>query len=291
MNAIGRELPAGRFVDIHCHVLPELDDGPATAADADAMLRLAAAAGTSDIIATPHANSRFRFEPERVTAAIGEVAAASGGIPRIHPGCEVHLSAENVHEVLERPFRYTLNGRQYLLTELPEMFLSPVIDEILARLRALGLVPVVAHPERNRFLNAERVERWVDSGCLTQVTAGSLLGDFGSTAQGAAAGLLRRGLVHFVASDGHDTSSRPPVLGDAYHWVAAECGGETAEVLFMANPAAVIAGGEPVRPPRGTVSHPSVWHRLCAAWTSARSTAAGHRRVRSSGASRRAKLS
>src|SRR5579864_6169343 len=232
------------MVDIHRHILAGLDDGPESLEESITMLQMAAESGTTDIVATPHANPRYTYDPEIVDSKIAELQAASASDVRIHRGCDFHLYYENIQQALLQPARYTINGKRYLLVEFSEVTILKSAGEIFGRMQDAGITPVVTHPERNALLarNLDQVGRWVEAGCRVQVTAQSLFGRFGRKATAAAAKLMRRGLVHFIASDAHDAMDRPPVLAEAYRHVADEYGGPCAEVLFVTNPRAVLAG-------------------------------------------------
>ncbi len=210
------------------------------------MLRIAADSGTTDIVATPHANSEFPFQPEVVNRIFAELQEAAIGIVKVHLGCDFHVQFENVQDALQNPTKYTINHGPYLMVELPEVMNLPVIRDILSRLQNVGIVPVITHPERNTHLQGLRdsaeLARWVDEGTLLQVTGQSLLGRFGNLAQRSAAGLMKHDLVHFVASDAHDTKDRTPRLAEAFVWVQSHYGRLRAERLFTLNPAAAVAG-------------------------------------------------
>jgi len=232
------------MIDIHSHILPGLDDGSPDLTESVAMVRLAAEAGTTDIVATPHSDLQFAFDPAVVEGKISELFGASGGVVRIHYGCDFHVHYENVQDALASPAKYAINHKNYLLVELSELLSVKTADDIMGRLLGAGLVPIITHPERNGVLQhqVERLEQWVLDGCCLQVTAQSLLGSFGRKARASSQELLKRGLVHFVASDGHDCKNRPPRLDDGFTWVRDEHGAALAERLFTLNPAAVLEG-------------------------------------------------
>ena len=237
------------MVDIHCHILPELDDGARSLEDAVTMVKMASAAGITDIVATPHANARYNFNPERIAAKIAELEQATNRIVRIHSGCDFHLDAHNIQDALEHPTKYAINHRCYVLVEFADYLIPPTIDEIFDRMHSAGIVPIITHPERNGLLlkRPTQIKTWVDSDCLVQVTAQSFLGRFGKLAKAFADQLMKDGLVHFVASDGHDPANRPPVLEDAYHYVAKNFSEARAEAIFVTNPTATLTG-EPIEP-------------------------------------------
>jgi len=231
------------MVDIHSHILWGLDDGAETLDQSLAMLKIAAESGATDIVATPHANYRYAFQPALVAQRIGEVSAASGGRPRIHAGCDFHLSFDNVQDALEHPTKYTIDGGRYLLVEFPDTALTGM-GAALGALLQRGLVPVMTHPERQPELRriTPDFEAWIHMGCLVQVTAQSLLGRFGKHAEESAWEMIRRGFAHIVASDAHDDKDRVPRLDEAFEAVRSRAGRPCAQLLFVDNPQAVIAG-------------------------------------------------
>jgi protein-tyrosine phosphatase len=252
------------LVDIHSHILPGLDDGAQTLEISVAMLRLAAESGTTDIVATPHANLEFAFDPDLIDRKIAEVQAAAGPSPRIHRGCDFHLTMENIDDALAHPTKYAINHKCYVLVEFSELLIPRTTQEIFERFQSVGLTPIITHPERNTLLHSrlDQLQAWVENGALVQVTGQSLLGRFGRTARSVAVDLMKRALVHFIASDAHDTAHRPPVLREAYDYVAKTWGASRAETLFVTAPQAVIAG-EPLLEISLDSSPPKrKWYRL-----------------------------
>lgn len=232
------------MIDIHSHILPGVDDGSRDLDESLAMLAMAAEAGTTDIVATPHADLEFKFQPERNAELIGQLSKASGGTPRIHSGCDFHLSFDNIQDALANPLKYTINHKRYLLVEFSELQIFPSSGEIFGRMRATGLSPVITHPERNSLLQQRLplLEAWVQEGCYLQVTGGALLGHFGSKAKAFADELLKRRLVHFLASDAHDTKRRTTRLDEVYETVAKRHGARQAQALLVENPRAALVG-------------------------------------------------
>jgi protein-tyrosine phosphatase len=251
------------MIDIHSHILPGLDDGSPDLEESIAMARMAAESGTTDIVASPHADLQFPFDPEVAERKIAELTEACGQVVRIHYGCDFHIHFDNVQDALAHPLKYAINHRVYVLVELPELLVLRATEDVLERLRSAGMAVIITHPERNRLLQRrlDKIEAWVDLGCYMQVTGQSLLGRFGRKARAYSEQLLDRGLAHFVASDGHDTRIRPPRLDEARAWVAKNFDEATAELLFVTNPAAVLTG-EPL--PTGKIDMPRrrQWWRL-----------------------------
>jgi protein-tyrosine phosphatase len=241
--------PAGLclpMIDIHCHILPGLDDGAPDLATSVEMARMAAESGTTDIVASPHSDISFRFDAETVETLIAKLNEACAGAVRIHYGCDFHLHFENIQQALERPAKFTIGHGNYLLVELPELLALKTADEALRRLWSAGVTPIITHPERHGLLQQrfDHIAEWAAAGYLVQITGQSLLGEFGRRARTAAMELLRRNLVHVVASDGHDCQARPPRLDLARAVVAEQAGEAVAERLFTANPGAVLRGEE-----------------------------------------------
>jgi protein-tyrosine phosphatase len=232
------------FVDIHSHILPGLDDGPEKLDDCVAMVRMAAETGTTDMVASPHSDLTYTFQPEMVAQRIHELAAASGNVLAIHTGCDFHLHYENIVDALANPTKYTINHKCYLLVEFSDLLMAKPSDEIMGRLLDAGMAPVVTHPERNSLLQRrlDLLDAWVGRGCYLQVTAQSFLGRFGANARDFANELMKRGMVHFVASDAHDPNDRTPRLDGAFAYVANKYGEPRARQLFIANPRAALTG-------------------------------------------------
>jgi len=238
------------MIDIHCHLLPGVDDGPPDQDTAVAMCRLAAKTGTTDLVATPHANPRYAYSPETNSVKLEQLRQIVGPEPRLHLGCDFHLSFDNIEAALAEPARFTINGGRYLLVEFSDQVISRGTSEVFTRMRRAGLTPIITHPERNSLLrdHHSRLGVWVHRGCLIQLTGHSLLGRFGGRARKAAISLMDAGLVHIIASDGHDLEKRPPVLNDSYAFVADRWGEEVARQLFCENSRSVLEN-RPITPP------------------------------------------
>lgn len=231
------------MVDIHSHVLPGLDDGAGTLEQSLEMLQLAAATGTTDIVATPHANNEFMFHPLRVEQAFRHLRERNAAAVTLHLGCDFHLNYENLSDALNNPAKYTINHGRYLMVELPDLVALAPMRQALKQLAGVGILPILTHPERNPSLQPKlhELKNWVSDGCFLQLTAQSLLGDFGPAAKRAADSLMNAALVHFVASDAHDTVRRSPDLSQAYKYVSTKYGSACADTLFLHNPAAVLS--------------------------------------------------
>ncbi len=228
-----------------------MDDGAQTFEQSLAMVRMAAESGTTDIVATPHADLQYKFQPEVIAERIAALQESVGDAIRIHRGCDFHLVYDNIQDALANPRKYTIGHKRYLLVEFSEMTIFPTTTEMFERLLGAGMVPVITHPERNSLLRQRMADlsRWVEMGCLMQVTGSSFLGNFGDRAKAFSDAMMERGLVHVIASDGHDLEHRPPVLDDAREYLEKRYGNGPAERLTNTNPRAILEGAE--RLPQG----------------------------------------
>ncbi len=251
------------MVDIHSHILPGLDDGSPNIEASMAMLKIAADSGTTDIVATPHANLEYAFDPDQITSCIQELAAKPGPAPRIHRGCDFHLSYDNIQDALENPTKYTINHKSYLLVEFSDLLILKNTSDIFDRLMNAGMIPIITHPERNWLLQQRlaALEEWVSQGVLLQITALSFTDRFGRAAKKFSETLIERGLVHFIASDAHDPEDRTPQMNDIYELISRHYGEEWAEHLFVTNPRATLTG-DPLAEPPSVPSKPRKWYQL-----------------------------
>jgi protein-tyrosine phosphatase len=211
-------MASGQMIDIHCHILPGLDDGAQTMDDAVAMARMAVDDGITTIVATPHHwQEHFTPTPQEIRRSVGEVQdrlTEEGLALKLLPGQEV-MMAPNVPELLRRGDLTTLgDGGEYLLIELPTLSVPMCSEDVLLEIMSLGVTPILAHPEKNAVIckEPEMLQGLVQQGCLVQMDADSLLGPRWAGLGRAAANLLTASLVHILASDGHCPASRPPVL-------------------------------------------------------------------------------
>jgi len=232
-------------IDIHCHLLPGIDDGPPTVEAALALAKCLADDGITHVVTTPHVFPG-RFENWRSSIAedharfAGVLAAA--GIPlELSWAGEVRLTPE-VLELLakdELPYLGQVSGYRTMLLEMPDGQVPLGAMAFVRRLAAAKVRPVIVHPERNRGVmeRPERLREFLDEGCYVQVTAGSLVGQFGTRAQAVAADILERGWVHAVASDAHNTTGRRPRMRDAAAWLTQHHGAAVARQLTVLGPA------------------------------------------------------
>lgn len=240
-----------RSVDLHCHVLPGVDDGPPTLDDALDLARAATAAGTREIVATPHVNHDRFIAPRDIApavAALGEHVAAAGIDVAIRPGAEIALS--RVFDLDEDDLRLLrLGGGPYLLLESPFASVAGSFDSIILDVQSRGHGVLLAHPERCPAFQRDpsRLAALVAGGVLVQVTAGALSGDFGRRVREFALQLLADDMVHVVASDAHDARRRPPGTLAAVRDLEPELPGVTARASwYCAEVPAAILSGSPI---------------------------------------------
>jgi protein-tyrosine phosphatase len=228
------------MIDIHCHLLPAVDDGAKSWEVTLEMCRMAQKDGVTHIVATPHANDEYRYDRAAHLATLDELRSQVPGMS-FSLGCDFHLSYENISDALSHPDRYTIGNTRYLLVELSEYSVYNVA-QTLYQLQTAGLVPIVTHPERNPVIlgSPELLNKFTDVGCLVQITANSLTGFWGKPSQKMCETILKKKMVHFIASDAHGLKNRPPLLSAARDAAAKVIGREAADKLVTANPEAVI---------------------------------------------------
>lgn len=236
------------MVDIHSHILYGVDDGACDIAESLAMLRLAAGEGTTEMVATPHGNLSYTYSPELAAKLLANLRTMSGGVPSLHCGCELCLTAENLEAALATPSQYTIDGRGFLLLEIPGGLPAETATRSVNALLRADIRPIIAHPERTPLLQDRPavIESWVKAGCLMQITASSVSGAFGRRAADSANTLLKRGLAHIAASDAHDCNRRPPLPGGIRENFTRKYGSRCADLLLEENPRAVLFGGSEI---------------------------------------------
>jgi protein-tyrosine phosphatase len=234
------------MIDLHCHILPGIDDGAKTLEEAVEMCRMAAAEGCHAMIATPHQRrgAWWNGDRESILGLARDLQAALGPELRVLVGGEVHVDSELLAEVERLPGGgiLALAGSRYLLIEFDSQGRAGEAIHLVHELVVAGWRPVVAHPELIPWLagDLDLVKRLAALGALMQVTAMSVTGDFGRGPMAETHSLIEEGLVHFVASDCHGVQRRPPGLRRAYQTIAGRWGAEVAKRLVSDNPRAVV---------------------------------------------------
>lgn len=238
------------MIDLHCHLLPGIDDGAVDLATSLVMARMAADDGVRLLACTPHIYpGMYENTATGIRAAISALQAEldQQGIDlRLMQGADVHLQPDLVGGI--RADRIpTLNGSRYLLLEPPHHVAPPRFDQSLFELRLAGIIPVVTHPERLSWIedHYEAFGRAVAEGAWMQVTAGSLTGRFGRRAQYWGERMLDEGLVHLLATDAHDPRARPPLLAEGRDAAARRVGDDEAQRLVLDRPKAIVEDAPP----------------------------------------------
>jgi protein-tyrosine phosphatase len=241
---------SGSVIDLHCHVLPGIDDGPPTIDDSIALVRAAQATGTRVMVATSHVSWRYPNEAATIARLTDELNTRLGEeeiAVEIRTGAEI--AATRVEEISpEELERLRLGGGPWVLLEPPFTPVVTGLATVVAALQSSGHRVVLAHPERCPGLQREprMVESFVAGGVLMSITAGSLVGRFGGEVRRFAQRLVEQGLVHNVASDAHDTIKRPPGMANELDRAGL---GELSDWLTNAVPSAILSGEEiPARP-------------------------------------------
>ncbi len=236
--------------DVHCHFLPSVDDGARDLEEAVALLRLAHRDGVRRAVLTPHvfpgrwdnqlSNLRPRFD------AFRRFVASEGIAVQLFLGAEVHLLPESMEllDAGELPFIGGWEGKPVLLLELSDGRIPIGALNAVQFLSKRGIVPMIAHPERNRAVMVDPllIQPFVEAGCLLQLTAASVVGGFGERAARASHWLIDRGWAALVASDAHNLIHRPPMMTAARRYLQAQYGEAAALLLTESSPAKVIDG-------------------------------------------------
>jgi protein-tyrosine phosphatase len=234
------------MVDVHCHILPGVDDGAADVKESLAMAQAAISDGITHVVATPHSSTEFRFNYGRVRELRDQLQRLVGDRLVLATGCDFHLNLENLEALRKEPAPFCINQRSYLLVEFSEYSVPPTTGHTLHDMKLRGLHPIITHPERNGIIQSQAnlLASWVRLGCFVQVTGGSLTGTFGPKAREDALRWISLGVVHLVASDAHNTRGRPLRLQPAYEVVREQFGDAKARALFFDNPLAAFEGRE-----------------------------------------------
>lgn len=243
------------LADLHCHILPAMDDGSSDLETSVEMAKMAFDTGVTTIAATPHSNvhdgdlnARCRVIRHRVK----ELSAAleEEGVPvKILCGMELFVRS-NLKRVLDERSFLTIGDTNYLLSEFDFGEDGSFIEDALFYIKERGLRPILAHPERYAAIqkNPETVARFFEHGILIQVNKGSLLGRFGKGPCMAADWILEHGLAHIVASDAHGTERRTPSMAEVFEFIAENYSEEYAEILLAKNPGRIAAGKKVLSP-------------------------------------------
>ncbi|HYH03942.1 MAG TPA: CpsB/CapC family capsule biosynthesis tyrosine phosphatase [Bacillota bacterium] len=236
------------MIDLHTHIIPEIDDGAVDEGTATAMLQLAFENGTKTIVATPHViEGEWLPEWQRIVAGcdlLRRLARKHQLGLSIFPGAEVALKMDLLDNLITGPGAYCINGGNYLLLELPAFEIPSYTEEFFFKLQTRGITPVLAHPERHPQIGREPelIWEWVRKGILIQMNGASFVGKLGERVAQTAELLLMNDLVHCVGSDAHGIHSRRPKLTDTAEKLRALVGEATAQRILVENPQKIIEG-------------------------------------------------
>lgn len=243
-------MPRDQFVDIHCHMLPGIDDGADDWDQSLAMAKMAYVDGIQSIVVTPHQLGTYGRNTGEVIRELTDEfqrLLQQHDIPlEVRPGADVRIEDEMMRLLSTGEVLSLGDHRKHVLLELPHELYFP-LEPVLESLSAAGMQGILSHPERNHGLLRQRglIPPLVEYGCLMQVTAGSLLGSFGSGSQEFSEWMVREGLVHFIATDAHGIRSRRPRMAKAAERVRQLADDEMARLICTTNPACVF-DGQPV---------------------------------------------
>jgi protein-tyrosine phosphatase len=255
------------MIDIHHHCLPGVDDGPRELSEAADMCAAAAEEGIETIVATPHVlRGRWpSFSRKELESRLFELQERVGKTPRILLGSEYFFSHDMAELLRAGTAVHPLAAGRYVLLELPSNSVPPMFNQPLYRAQLEGWLPILAHPERNTVFQSspDTLAALIEHGLRVQVTATSLTGAFGPQARHAAEVFLRRGMVHFIATDAHNQDKRPPRMQEALAALREIAGEPAAQALTVENPRAVVENRPlPYEPEPEEVRSPGLFTRL-----------------------------
>lgn len=253
------------MIDLHCHILPEIDDGPVSLEETKAMLAIAKNEGISTIAATHH----FYEEEDTVELYLKAVSDARIRTQPIIDEQELDICIIGGAEVFISPFiselkdieKLCINNSRYLLIELPMADIPQYTEDVVYQLNLKGIRPIIAHPERNRRIISDpnALLPLITLGALAQANTGSITGLFGKQVQKSAKKLIKHNMIHAVASDAHSPRRRGPYMREAARMVTKWVGGPIAKTILEEIPNAIvndeyIEKSQPTRPYPGLFS-------------------------------------
>ena len=236
------------MIDIHCHIIHNVDDGPSNIEDSMRMILEAAKLGIQSIVTTPHYHKNV-YNPEKVVDNFNEIKLKSKNLGiELFLGYEVFLST-SLSDIIFEKNKYTLNNSKYLLFELPFKIMPIGINDTIQKLHCEGLVPIIAHPERNMYF-VRYIDKFIDliaSPCLVQLDAASIAGAYGFTIKRFTKKLTKLNLVNFVASDAHKPEDYCEWYKKAFENVKNWAGEEYCNRVFGVNQSVIINSSPPYR--------------------------------------------
>lgn len=238
------------MIDLHCHLLPGIDDGPATLSESIDMAKVAVEQGITHILCTPHHNNGlFNNRADDVIYQVAELQKELDAREIelvLYEGQEVHISEDLFQQIQEELLLFVDLKNQYLLIEFPSDTIPDYAEQLLFQMRKKGLVPVIVHPERNQAFidDPNRLLPFLEMGVLTQMTAPSYTGVFGRKIQQTAKKMLRHNMIYMLASDAHNTEKRTFFMKKAYAMIEKDLGKRRVTALQRA--AKMVLNGEAI---------------------------------------------
>ncbi|WP_417227616.1 tyrosine-protein phosphatase [Amphritea sp.] len=237
------------MIDLHNHLLPGIDDGPSTLEESLELARIAANDGITHMVVTPHIHpGRYENQVATIEPVLHRLQSAliEYSIPlTMSMGAELRISAEMIGMIPagKIPFLGEWQGQKVLLLELPHSHILPGSDKLIKWLKAQHILPMIAHPERNKEImqSPNKLTPFIEEGCLIQLTAMSVTGEFGKQAQQCAQYIMQQGWTTILATDAHNSNHRPPILSKGHKAAIELIGKQEADKLVIDNPA-VITG-------------------------------------------------
>ncbi|MBO9130032.1 CpsB/CapC family capsule biosynthesis tyrosine phosphatase [Bacillus sp. 165] len=217
------------MIDLHCHILPDIDDGPKNIEESLLMAQEAAAKGIRTIVATPHRNAKYKSEVQEILYKVKMLNEQLNqqNIPlNVVPGQEIRLYGEIVPDIMNQSL-LTINGaNKHIFIEFPSDHVPRYAERLLYEIQLQGIIPVVVHPERNAEIAEQPslLYNLIKKGALSQITAASVTGAFGKNIKKLSLQLIEHNLTQMIASDAHNTTNRSFALSEAYSVIEKEFG-------------------------------------------------------------------
>lgn len=235
------------MIDIHCHIIPGVDDGPANYSQFVALVNMAVLEGITHLYATPHhMNGKYNNTKQTILERVqycNKLIESEGISLMIHPGQEVRIHRGIFDSIAKDEILTLDNKEKYLLLELPFYEVPHYTEQVIYELTIKGIIPVIVHPERNQGIQAEPniLFNLIKGGALVQLTAGSITGAFGKRVKSLSERLIEHRMIHFIASDAHNCHSRAILLKQAYEEIEKRFGMKSS-LYYKQNTEMLLAG-------------------------------------------------
>ena len=237
------------MIDIHCHIVPNIDDGAKSLDDALEMAKIAYDEGIRKIVNTSHYHPNFEYKKGKElfesVKEFNNILKLNNIDIEVFIGNELYYS-EDIIEIIEQKEFYTLNNSKYLLIEFPPIRFPKNIVDIIYEIKIRGYVPILAHVERYKEVqeNVNIIYDCINEGALIQVNSSSIIGKNGNEMKKVSDILLYNNMIHFIATDAHSSTRRKPIIKETYNYVVKKYGEKKAQTLFIQNPSKVINNEE-----------------------------------------------